>query len=161
MPPGNGQVFKYINHPLQAATAAGGAISKKISVLSTTITSVLLIATRFYLLRFRPRRCEFRFAADSAAVFPKDDRNRNKSGRDAAEEGASPLDAHTIEHVSGEEGKDGAGEGPEEGICCDGGGGAVGMDVSILLDTRGWNMGVHVQHKVSVDNVIERLEEYG
>ena len=94
-------------------------------------------------------------------MFPKDDGNWNQSSRDAAKEGASPLHAHTVEHVSGEEGEDSAGEGPEEGIRRDGGGGAVGGVVSILLENRGWNMRVYVQHQVSVDDVIQRLEEYG
>lgn len=60
--------------------------------------------------------------------MPKDDGDGHEDEGDGTEEGAGPVDAHGVEHVRREEGEDGAEEGAQEGVCGDGGGGAVGEE---------------------------------
>ena len=62
--------------------------------------------------------------SDPGPVAPKDDGDGHEDEGDAAEEGAGPVDAQRVEHIRREEGKDGAGEGAQEGVCGYGGGGA-------------------------------------
>ena len=56
--------------------------------------------------------------ADPRAVDDEGHGDRDEHGGDAAEEGAGPVDAEGGEHVFGEEGEAGAGEGAEECVCC-------------------------------------------
>lgn len=56
--------------------------------------------------------------ADFRAVDDEDYGDGDEDHGDAAEEGAGPVDAQGGEHVFGEEGEAGAGEGAEECVCC-------------------------------------------
>ena len=56
--------------------------------------------------------------ADTSTVDDEDDGNGDEHYGDAAEERAGPVDAESGEHVLGEEGEAGAGEGAEECVCC-------------------------------------------
>lgn len=68
----------------------------------------------------RQGRREFAPCPDAGAVFPEDDGYGHEDEGDEAEERAGPVDAERFEHVHAEEREDGAGEGAEEGVCCDG-----------------------------------------
>ena len=70
-------------------------------------------------------RCEITPHADPSAIFEEDDWDGDEKEGDAADEGSGPLDADAFEEVGCEEGENGAGEGTEECVCCDGGCGAV------------------------------------
>ena len=80
------------------------------------------------------------FGANPSTVVEEDDGDGNKRGGNAAKQGGSPLDTHTLEHVGGEERETGTGERTEEGVTGDGGGG---------------------EHEVRVDQVVEGLKEDG
>ena len=80
------------------------------------------------------------FGADAGTVVVEDDGNGDQRGGNAAKQGGSPLDAHALEHVCGEERETGAGERAEEGVARDGGGG---------------------KHEVRVDQIVKGLEEDG
>lgn len=67
--------------------------------------------------RFRRRR-KLTPLPDLRAKFPKNNWNRDEDQSNAAEEGTSPIDTESAEHVHAEEGEDGSGEGSEEGVCC-------------------------------------------
>jgi len=62
--------------------------------------------------------------SEAGAVDVEGDGDGDEKGCDAAEEGGGPLDAEAVEHLVGEEGEGCAREGAEEGVGCDGRGGA-------------------------------------
>lgn len=64
-------------------------------------------------------------AADLGALVVEEDGHGDQDGGDAAQQRAGVLDAHAVEHVGGEEGEAGAGEGAEERVGGDGGGGEL------------------------------------
>ena len=113
--------------------------------------------------RLRIRRRELALLPDPRPVLVENHRNGHEQYRNTAKERAGPVDAHGVVHVNGEEREDGASEGAEEGIGCDGGGGAR-LGLVGIYDGSGSGGGRarwHLQHEVSVDNVIEGLKEYG
>ena len=67
--------------------------------------------------RFRCRR-KFTPLPDFGAVFPKNDWDGDEDQSNEAEEGTSPIDTESVEHVHAEQREYGSGEGSEEGICC-------------------------------------------
>lgn len=77
-------------------------------------------------------------ASNFLPVEQEHDWQRNQHERDTSKERGSPLDAHAVEHVGGEEGEDGAETGAQKGVCGQGGGG---------------------EHEVGVYDVIEEGEE--
>lgn len=70
------------------------------------------------------------------AEFIEHNWNGNEGKGDKAEERAGPVDAKGVEHVRAEEGKDAAADRTEEGVSCDGGGGAAGKE-SVLYKIKG------------------------
>lgn len=94
---------------------------------------------------------------DPRTVLVENDGDGNKSEGNEAEERARPVDAERSEHVRGEEGEDGAGEGAKESVGCDGGGGAFEAVSSRALRCLGGRS--YLQHEIRIDEVIERLQE--
>lgn len=93
------------------------------SLLLTTarlsVSLVLFIRNSKHRLRLRCRR-EMTPRPNPCPIPPKDDGDRHKDERDAAEKRAGPVHAESVKHVRGEEGEDGAEERAQEGVCCNG-----------------------------------------
>jgi hypothetical protein len=79
-------------------------------------------------LRRAKRRRKLRLLPYLAALEIEPDRHGDKKRSNDAEECRRPLDAHTVEHLLGEEREGGAAETAEEGVCCDGRGGELGVE---------------------------------
>jgi hypothetical protein len=77
----------------------------------------------------RLRRSEGAPLSDFRAVDDEGYGDGDEHHGDAAEEGAGPVDTQGGEHIFGEEGEAGAGEGAEECVCCYGRGGTVYLSV--------------------------------
>lgn len=69
-------------------------------------------------LHLRRRRRKLTLLPDPRTKLIKHDGNRHQNQGYAAQQRASPVDADALEHVGCEEGKDGTGEGAQEGVCC-------------------------------------------
>lgn len=80
----------------------------------------------------RQRRRELALLPDAGAVLPESDGDGHERQGDEAEQRARPLDAEAVEHVGREEREHGAADGAQEGVGCDGGGGAKRAHSSVL-----------------------------
>lgn len=97
----------YISHQIQRPLHGRNSLTKKKH-------SFILHRRRHH---FRRRR-KFTPLPDLGAVFPKNDWNGDEDQSNEAEEGTSPIDTESVEHVHAEQREDSSGEGSEEGVCC-------------------------------------------